>query len=80
MADRWLDENIEQELKNAEKQLGDLDRKMQLQEIIKDGFFNTGKQSGYLHIYEKDNERIFYDKYKDRIAVRFDVRDLMTKL
>jgi len=80
MADRWLDEHIEKELKNAERQLGNLDSRMQLKEIIKEGFINTGKTAGYLHIYELDDERIFYDKYKDRVACRFDLRDLMTKL
>jgi hypothetical protein len=80
MADKWLDEHITKELENAKKTLGNLDSRMQLQEIIKEGFINTGKTAGYLQIYELDDERIFYDKYKDRIAVRFDLRDLMTKI
>ncbi len=54
--------------------------KIQLQQIIKEGFIDSGKTSGYLQIYEKDNERVFYDGRKDRIACRFDLRDLMTKL
>ena len=80
MADAWLDEHIEKELENAKKLLGNIDSRLQLQEIIKEGFINTGKTAGYLHIYELEDERIFYDKYKDRVAARFDLRDLMTKL
>ena len=80
MADAWLDEHIEKELENAKKLLGNIDSRVQLQEIIKEGFINTGKTAGYLQIYELDDERVFYDKYKDRIAARFDLRDLMTKL
>ncbi len=80
MTDKFFEEYTKKELELAEEQFGNLDKKMQLQDIIKEGFINTGKMAGYLHIYELDDERVFYDKYKDRIACRFDLKDLMTKL
>jgi len=70
MGDRWLNEHIEIELKKAEG-------KPNLQEILKEGFFDTGNIVHTYNLYELDDERIFYNKYNDMIVSRFNIVDLM---
>ena len=72
MADKWLDQHIEKELEG--------EKRPQLRKILNEGFINSGKSAGHLSIYEKDDERIFYDSYNDRVRCRFDIKDLMSKL
>ncbi len=75
IADRFFEEHIEKELDVARD-----NQQIQLQQIIKEGFVNSGNVIGNLNVYEKDNRRIFYDSYNDRVRAEFDIRDLMTKM
>ena len=70
--DTWLEEYVEQEIALAKA-----DGKPNLMKILDEGFIDAGRKACKYDVYEKDDERIFYNGRKDKVILRFNVYKLM---
>lgn len=55
-------------------------KRKNLCKLLNEGFVDTGKFAGAYNIYELGTTRAFYYKYKDKVILKVDLNDLMTKL
>ena len=76
MADRWLNEHIEKELKKHSKQK----QKSILDTILEKGYVKIDTNLRHFDVYEKGSKRILYSPSKKEIDMIYDTKKVFERI